>query len=105
MSDLKGYHIGRSWPGQHFIEDECPCPQEPCGLVDVDRADPTCPHHPPERGKTIRQSHLAGACPAKAESCECPTFGQCLTSTGCDHCRVYGDEACGLPVDPEEGIS
>jgi hypothetical protein len=36
------------------------------------------------------------------EQCLCHTSRQCLTSTGCDECRVYGDESCGLPVDPEE---
>lgn len=62
MDDLHGYHIGRSFSG-HFLEDECPCPQEPCGLVAVESVDPTCPQHPVERSKTIRQSHLAEHCP------------------------------------------
>jgi hypothetical protein len=94
------FHIGRSWSG-HPLEDECPCPKAPCGLVDVDRTDPACEHHPPERCKTVRQSHPASECP-DVKPCECHTFGQCLTSTGCDECRVYGDESCGLPVDPDE---
>ena len=95
------FHIGRSWSG-HPLEDGCPCPKAPCGLVDVDRTDPACLEHPAERGKSIRQSHSASACPAKPEVCECHTFGQCLTSTGCEECRVYGDESCGFPVDPDE---
>lgn len=113
-------HIGRSWSG-HPLEDDCPCPKAPCGLVDMDRTDPTCPEHPAERCKSIRQSHPASACPAvratlrvvqartepffkpfEPEECGCPDAGQCLTSTGCDHCRVFGDESCGLPIDPTE---
>lgn len=31
-------HIGRSWT-EHPIEDTCPCPQEPCGLIGVARID------------------------------------------------------------------
>lgn len=94
-------HIGRSWSGT-FLEDTCPCPKAPCGLVDMDRTDPACPEHPAERVKSIRQSHPASACPAATEECGCPEAGQCLTSTGCDHCRVFGDESCGLPIDPTE---
>lgn len=56
------HHIGRSWSG-HPIEDECPCPQESCGLVDSNRADLLCPHHSMAAGKTIRQMHTAGRCP------------------------------------------
>jgi hypothetical protein len=122
-------HIGRSWSG-HFLEDTCPCLKAPCGLVDVDQTDPACPEHPADRGKTIRQSHPASECPGslvaapaqhrlmavsardipfavleeprEPKACECHTFGQCLTSTGCEECRVFGDESCGLPVDPDE---
>ena len=54
-------HIGRAWVG-HAIEDECPCPQEPCGLVDDARVDPACPHHPINVGKSIRQGHPAERC-------------------------------------------
>ena len=32
------------------------------------------------------------------EECGCHEAGQCLTSTGCEHCRVFGDESCGLDV-------
>lgn len=42
------YHIGRSWPGMgNEIEASCPCPKAPCGLVDPDKANPDCEHHPP----------------------------------------------------------
>jgi hypothetical protein len=58
-----GNHIGRSWEG-HRLEDACPCPQAPCGLVIQDEVDPACPEHPFERVKSIRQSHPADHCPA-----------------------------------------
>lgn len=57
------YHVGRSWHG-HELEDDCPCPKAPCGLVRVAAADPSCPEHPDERCKTLRQIHLASRCPA-----------------------------------------
>lgn len=62
MSGWEHRHIGRSFVGHH-LEDECPCPQEPCGLVDAAKADPNCPQHPVSAGKTIRQSHLPESCP------------------------------------------
>jgi hypothetical protein len=95
------YHIGRSWSGS-VLENECPCPKAPCGLVPDDQTVPECPEHAPERCKTMRQRHLAATCPNRDTACECHTFGQCLTSTGCEECRVYGDESCGLPLDPDE---
>lgn len=65
MAGFAGMHIGRSWPGmQPDLEDECPCPQEPCGLIAVEKIDPNCPQH--GRGeKTIRASHLPEHCPGK----------------------------------------
>lgn len=59
---MTGYHIGRSFSGS-FIEDECPCPKTPCGLVDEGNTDPTCTEHPPERCKTMRQRHRPEECP------------------------------------------
>jgi hypothetical protein len=56
------YHIGRSWVG-HDVEDNCPCPQAPCGLVDVEDVDPDCSHHPALRAKSMRQGHHAEDCP------------------------------------------
>ena len=37
---MTGYHVGRSWT-THELEDACPCPQAPCGLVLFDTIDPT----------------------------------------------------------------
>lgn len=65
------FHVGRSWTGTE-VEDGCPCPKEPCGLVDIARAVPECDHHPVERMKSMRQGHKAAACPGatKGESGE-----------------------------------
>lgn len=56
-------HVGRSWDG-HPLEDDCPCPKEPCGLVSLSRADPACEQH--SGMKTIRQAHSLGDCPGSA---------------------------------------
>lgn len=53
--------MGRAWSG-HAIEDTCPCPQEPCGLIDVDRADEKCKEHGWYAFKTMRQGHKAEDC-------------------------------------------
>jgi hypothetical protein len=59
-------HISRSWPTTGTpIEDECPCPQEPCGHVARDRIDPDCPQHPIQRAKTIRSCHTPENCPGE----------------------------------------
>lgn len=65
--DIQAQHIGRSFTG-HSLEDTCPCPQEPCGLIATVRVDPACPQHPLQAGKTIRQSHDAARCPAAPAS-------------------------------------
>jgi hypothetical protein len=57
-------HVGRAWIS-HAIEDACPCPKAPCGLVDQQNTNPDCQHHPVGRGKTIRQGHSAAECPAE----------------------------------------
>lgn len=65
MSGFDGWerqHIGRSFHGTR-LEDQCPCVKEPCGLVAQGAADPSCPEHPVDRAKTIRQSHAETACP------------------------------------------
>ena len=62
-TDPTGQHVGRSWSGTR-IEDICPCPQEPCGLVDLGRTHPDCDEHPPSRAKSMRQIHDAARCPA-----------------------------------------
>ena len=59
---LAGRHIGRSWWPVHTIEDGCPCPQAPCGLVIADTADPACPDHSFGSGKSIREAHHAEDC-------------------------------------------
>jgi hypothetical protein len=64
-SPIPHSHIGRSFRG-HPIENECPCPQEPCGLVDTRRIDPDCPQHALKACKTIRASHPADKCPGEA---------------------------------------
>lgn len=55
-------HVGRAWTG-HLIEDECPCPQEACGLVSMSNYHPDCGWHTVT--KTIRQGHAASKCPGK----------------------------------------
>lgn len=58
------HHVGRSWTA-HPLEDACPCPQEPCGLVALSKVDPECQQHAGAAAKTFRQSHRAEDCPAK----------------------------------------
>lgn len=65
------YHIGRSWSG-HEIEDECPCVQEPCGLVRRSDVNDACLHHPTERVQTVRQAHPAELCPDAETAREAP---------------------------------
>ena len=55
-------HVGRNWT-DHAMEDECPCEQAPCGLVDTENTNPECTQHPFGRSKTVRQSHMADECP------------------------------------------
>lgn len=59
-----GSHIGRSWEG-HGIEDDCPCPKAPCGLVVQETVSEACDQHPMQAARTIRQSHRADQCPAQ----------------------------------------
>lgn len=62
-------HIGRSFTGTR-VEDTCPCPKAPCGLVVFGEFSPECTEHPPERMKTMRQGHGNENCPAiPANSC------------------------------------
>jgi hypothetical protein len=58
-----GAHIGRSFTGT-ALEDTCPCPKAPCGLVVQDTIDPACEQHAWTHAKSMRQSHTAGSCPA-----------------------------------------
>lgn len=59
-------HIGRSW-SSHELEDNCPCPKAPCGLVVAAEVDPECMEHPWARGKSIRQSHHIDDCPGAGD--------------------------------------
>jgi hypothetical protein len=59
------WHIGRSWAEARHCEDNCPCPQELCGLVDRAKVLDSCNQHPSRAVKTIRQSHEAKDCPAR----------------------------------------
>ena len=54
-------HVGRSWVG-HDLEDACSCGKAPCGLVDSELIDGSCPQHALGAAKTMRQIHGAGAC-------------------------------------------
>lgn len=49
------------------MEDECPCPQAECGLVDSKTVDPDCTQHAMWAGKTIRQGHQSHHCPGRDE--------------------------------------
>jgi hypothetical protein len=62
-------HIGRSWTG-HDLEDTCPCPKTPCGLVATDATSPDCTQH--TIGKTIRQAHRAAQCPGPTSETPMP---------------------------------
>lgn len=61
---MSAIHVGRAWEG-HATEDECPCPQEPCGLVSDENFSPDCVQH--RMDKTIRQGHDEQWCPGPAE--------------------------------------
>ncbi|HLL34197.1 MAG TPA: hypothetical protein VK545_09960 [Streptomyces sp.] len=56
-------HIGRSFGGGGHIEATCPCPLEPCGLIDTEKVVDECGQHPPARCKTMRTGHPAEDCP------------------------------------------
>lgn len=58
----RSMHIGRSWDDNR-LERRCPCPLEPCGLVDSSKIDPSCSQHPMGRFKTMRQGHPEKHCP------------------------------------------
>ncbi|MEU1037673.1 hypothetical protein [Streptomyces sp. NPDC005907] len=61
-------HIGRSWDGGGHLEALCPCPLEPCGLVDRDKVSDECDQHPPSACKTMRSGHSAEDCPGIGKS-------------------------------------
>lgn len=60
----RSIHIGRSFPGIYHVEENCPCPQLPCGLVEINHAvEIDCPEHNPVHAKTFRSNHRADQCP------------------------------------------
>lgn len=62
MSSIpENFHMGRSWSGHH-MEDECPCPQEPCGLISRKKVVDNCPQHALGSSKTMRSIHLEEDC-------------------------------------------
>lgn len=62
-------HVGRHWPSEYgkrgTLEEECPCPTEPCGMIAESKIDPECPQHSMKAGRTIRASHYAVDCPGE----------------------------------------
>jgi hypothetical protein len=66
FDDWAGHHVGRSWTGTP-LEDACPCPKQPCGLVRQGDAHPDCREHPIGRAKSMRQGHPADKCPTTTE--------------------------------------
>lgn len=66
MADPWMWHMGRSFVGHH-IEDQCPCPKAPCGLVISDQIDEACEQHAFRFSKTYRQGHQPEDCPGKGE--------------------------------------
>lgn len=90
-------HIGRSWSG-HDIEDGCPCPKAPCGLVVTSSVAPDCREHGYVNGaKSMRQGHAASRCPAVAAL---EPHHRAARS------RTEGEaEALGVPDTPTEGRS
>lgn len=56
-------HMGRSFVGTR-LEDQCPCPKEACGLVDMNKASPECDQHTIGSCKTMRQGHHEEDCVA-----------------------------------------
>jgi hypothetical protein len=48
------------------LEDVCPCPKAPCGLIDDATNVTDCPQHGMWAAKTIRQHHWADECPGGA---------------------------------------
>jgi hypothetical protein len=61
--EMETMHIGRSFVPHHTIEDECICPQQPCGLIKRDEIDPACPEHALTAAKTFRSNHMHKECP------------------------------------------
>lgn len=77
MTDLFGpegtgpIHYGRSFGTGRWLEDDCPCPKAPCGLV-VGEPSNECDQHPLVYFKTIRQTHRESNCPGHRPEVESP---------------------------------
>ncbi len=64
--EVVAQHVGRSWSGTE-IEDGCPCPKAPCGLVVGLRVyGGDSEQH--TAAKTIPQAHAAEPCPGRREA-------------------------------------
>lgn len=85
MDDKLTYHVGRSWDGPGPLEEGCPCPKEPCGLVRGDSASPECNQHHWGSMKTMRVGH-------RAESCMGPNHFAC---PGCGNPLNEGEHGSG----------
>ncbi len=61
LNSLGGeWHIGCYWPGMFpHIEQTCPCPKSPCGLVIPDPLIDCADHH---GSRPIRQAHHVSDC-------------------------------------------
>jgi hypothetical protein len=80
----RNLHIGRSWDGPGHLEETCPCPKAPCGLVDTYNTAPECLQHPYGRFKTMRSGHTPDKCPGPP----CPyTFAHTRHWCGYATCR------------------
>jgi hypothetical protein len=68
MTDYDAMHAGRSWSGTP-LEDACPCPKKPCGLVAYNEADPDCVQHGRNHpAKTMRQGHTPDRCKPRMDA-------------------------------------
>lgn len=76
-------HIGRQFTGTE-IEQDCPCPTAPCGLVYEAHADPTCTEHHMDHAPTIRQGHPSGRCPGPRREAK-PAPARLLMATTRSH--------------------
>jgi hypothetical protein len=56
-------HIGRSWWPGKWIENACPCPKAPCGLVIGGQALEECLDHWWGATKSMREIHTDENCP------------------------------------------
>lgn len=85
------WHVCRSFSSTH-LEDDCPCPQEACGFVARDKADPSCPEHSATAVKTIRRSHRPDACPGHRDP----------SATAVDWGKIYNEDEAWLAAHADE---